>query len=63
MNDIVIDIIKRTAKTMCQCALGYFSMASVISEIDWLQLVSATAVAGITCILMNAVAFLGDSEK
>lgn len=58
MSEAVKDVIKRTLKTMCQCALGYVSMATVLTEIDWLQLVSATAVAGIACLLMNSIQFL-----
>lgn len=50
---VCVDIVFRTIKTMCQTAVGVIGSAVVISDIDLKMLVSATCVAGFTCILMN----------
>lgn len=43
----------RAIKTMAQTALSLFSVGMVISEIDWVMLVSASVVAGVYSILTS----------
>ena len=43
----------RAIKTMAQTAVGVISGASVFSEVDWLMVLSASGIAGITCLLMS----------
>lgn len=43
----------KAIRTMAQTAVGVISGASVFSEVDWLMVLSATGIAGITCLLMS----------
>jgi hypothetical protein len=38
---------------MAQTAVGVISGSAVFAEVDWLMVLSATGIAGITCLLMN----------
>ena len=43
----------RAIKTMAQTAVGVIGSSLVISEIDWLMVASASAVAGVVSILTS----------
>ena len=43
----------KAIRTMAQTAVGAISGASLFSEVDWLMVLSATGIAGITCLLMS----------
>lgn len=47
------DTIIRTVKTMAETASGIVITGVVMSDIDWMMLLSATALSGIACILIN----------
>ncbi len=47
------DAIERAIRTMAQAALGYIGTATLLSQVDWCQLVSATLLAGIVSIIMS----------
>lgn len=43
----------RAIKTVAQTAFGAISGATLFSEVDWLMVLSASAIAGITSLLMS----------
>ena len=43
----------KTLKTMAQTALAMIGVATVVQDVDWLYVLSATVLSGIVCILMN----------
>lgn len=43
----------KAIRTMAQTAVGAISGATLFSEVDWLMVLSASAIAGITCLLMS----------
>lgn len=45
----------RSVRTICQCAIATIGAAAVISEVNWLEVLSASALAGILSIL-NSIA-------
>lgn len=45
----------RALRTVCQCAIATIGTAVVIAEVNWLQVLSASALAGILSIL-NSIA-------
>lgn len=50
----LIDTGIRTIKTMAETAFGVITGSGVyMGDINWQMVISATAVAGITCILFN----------
>ncbi len=48
-----IDTGIKVVRTMAQTAVGAISGASIFSEVDWLMVLSATGIAGVTCFLMS----------
>lgn len=45
----------RAVRTICQCAIATIGTAVVIAEVNWLQVLSASALAGILSVL-NSIA-------
>lgn len=45
----------RAVRTICQCAIATIGTAVVISEVNWIQVLSASALAGILSVL-NSIA-------
>ena len=43
----------KVIRTMAQTAVGVISGASIFSEVDWLMVLSASGIAGVTCLLMS----------
>lgn len=43
----------RAARTFCQAAIAVISTAALISEVDWLSCLSASALAGVLSILTS----------
>ena len=43
----------KVVRTMAQTAVGVLTGSVVVAEVDWAMLASATAIAGLTCLLMN----------
>lgn len=43
----------RTLKTMAETALAVISTSAILSEVDWLYVLSATALSGVVTILFN----------
>ena len=53
----------KAIRTMAQTAVGVISGASVFSEVDWLMVLSATGIAGVTCLLMSIGSIPSESEE
>lgn len=47
------DVAVRTAKTMAETALATIGTATFIEGVNWLAVVSATALSGVCCVLFN----------
>ena len=47
------DVAVRTAKTMAETALATIGTATFIEGVNWLAVMSATALSGICCVLFN----------
>lgn len=53
----------RAVKTMAQTAVGVIGSSVVISDVNWLVVVSASVVAGVTSILTSIATGLPEVEK
>jgi hypothetical protein len=53
MKQWFIDAGIRAIKTMAQTAVGAISGAAIFTDVDWLMVLSASAIAGITSLLMS----------
>ena len=53
----------RAIKTMAQTAVGVIGSSVVISDVNWLVVVSASVVAGVTSILTSIATGLPEVEK
>ena len=47
------DVVVRTAKTMAETALATIGTATFIEGVNWLAVMSATALSGVCCVLFN----------
>ena len=43
----------KVVKTMAQAALGVIGSTALITDVNWAVVASATALSGLTCVLMN----------
>lgn len=53
----------RAVKTMAQAAVGVIGSSVVISDVNWLVVVSASALAGVTSVLTSIITGLPEVEK
>lgn len=58
MNELVskkfwADVGVRAIRTMAQTAVGVISAGAVLSDVDWIQVGSASALAGLVSVLMS----------
>lgn len=53
----------RAIKTMAQTAVGVIGSSVVLSDVNWLVVVSASVVAGVTSILTSIATGLPEVEK
>ena len=51
MTDFMKCALIRALKTVCQTAVATIGAASVISEVDWMMVLSASALAGVLSLL------------
>ncbi len=54
--------LERCIRTICQTALATISTGALITDINWIGVVSSSAVAGITSILMSIVTGIPECE-
>lgn len=58
------DVAIRTVKTMAETALATIGTATFIESVNWLAVLSATALSGICCVLFNITKFkTNESEE
>lgn len=53
----------RAIKTMAQSAVGVIGSSVVISDVNWIVVVSVSALAGVTSILTSIITGLPEVEK
>lgn len=53
MKELFKNIAIRTIKTMAQTAVGVIGSSALLSQVDWSVCISAVALSGILCVLMN----------
>lgn len=47
------DVAVRTVKTMAETAFAMITTATFIEQVNWVAVLSATALSGVCCILLN----------
>ena len=52
----------RALKTICQTALALMGMATVLQDVDWLYVLSASALAGLLSLLTSVAAGLPEVD-
>ncbi len=52
----------RAIRTLCQCAIATIGAAFVLSDVNWMQVLSASALAGILSILNSMATGLPEAE-
>lgn len=53
----------RAARTICQTAVATIGTAAVLSEVNWVAVVSASALSGILSLLTSVATGLPEAEK
>ena len=61
MKEKIKDIAVRTVKTMAETALATIGTAVFIESVNWVAVLSATALSGVCCVLFN-ISKLTESE-
>lgn len=62
MKEKTKDIAIRTAKTMAETALATIGTAVFIESVNWVAVLSATALSGVCCVLFNISKLTSESE-
>jgi len=62
MKDKIKDVAVRTVKTMAETALATIGTAVFIESVNWVAVLSATALSGVCCVLFN-ISKLTESEE
>lgn len=57
------NILSRAIKTVCQTAIATVGVATVLSEVDWIEVLSASLLAGILSILTTITTSTSTSTK
>ena len=52
----------RAVRTICQCAIATIGAAFVMSDVNWLQVLSASALAGVLSILNSLATGLPEAN-
>ena len=63
MSNFIKCALIRAIRTMCQTAIGVIGASTLLSEVHWLTLLSATLMAGILSILTSVVSGLPEVDK
>ena len=62
MNNFIKCALIRAIKTMCQTAIGVIGASTLLSEVHWITLLSATLMAGFLSILTSVVGGLPEVD-
>ena len=53
----------RALRTLCQCAIATIGTAALLSEVNWVEVVSASALAALLSILNSIATGLPEAEE
>lgn len=53
----------RALRTLCQCAIATIGTAALLSEVNWIEVVSASALAALLSILNSIATGLPEAEE
>ncbi len=56
-------ILVRAIKTMCQTAIGLIGASTLLSQVHWMTLLSASLMAGILSILTSIVGGIPEADR
>ena len=59
----ILDVLVRTVKTGAETAAGMITVGALVSEINWLRVLSVTAVAMLYTILINIYKIASDIDQ
>ena len=59
----ILDVIIRTVKTGAETAAGMITVGALVSEINWLRVLSVTAVAMVYTVLINVYKIAADIDQ
>lgn len=59
----ILDVMVRTVKTGAETAAGMITVGALVSEINWIRVLSVTAVAMLYTILINIYKIASDIDK
>lgn len=59
----ILDVIIRTVKTGAETAAGMVTVGALVSEINWIRVLSVTGVAMIYTVLINIYKIAADLEQ
>ena len=59
----ILDVLVRTVKTGAETAAGMITVGALVSEINWLRILSVTAVAMLYTILINIYKIASDIDQ
>ena len=62
MNDFIKAMLIRAARTICQTAIATIGTAVVLADVNWMLVLSASALAGILSILTSVATGLPEVE-
>lgn len=62
MNDFIKAMLIRAARTVCQTAIATIGTAAVLADVNWMIVLSASALAGILSILTSVATGLPEVE-
>jgi hypothetical protein len=63
MKNFVKAALIRAARTMAECALAYIGSAALVSQVDWLGVLSSAAMGGIISILLAVATGLPEAPR
>lgn len=63
LKEWVTDTCIRAIKTMAETAFGIITTASFMGEVNWVAVLSASALSGIACILVNVKRLPGGGKN
>lgn len=55
--------LKRAGRTVCQTAVGLIGASLLITDVNWLQVISASALAGLMSLLTSASTELPEANE
>ena len=63
MNDFIKCALNRALRTICQTAIATIGSATILSEVNWAVVISASVLAGILSLLTSIATGLPEAPK